>query len=113
MARRPERYGHAADMDAEAKDAIVKAMREKFVAEDLPKFMGFFTRALEANDFLCGPEPCIADCQFVPMLKPFKKGMDYVPAETLDAYPAVVAYMDRFLALPAVAAWYEAKAAKA
>ncbi|MEM7519103.1 MAG: hypothetical protein AAF368_19530 [Planctomycetota bacterium] len=37
MSRRPERFGHAADMSPEAKDAIVKTLREKFVAEDLPR----------------------------------------------------------------------------
>ena len=110
IGRRPERYGHSKDMDTETKDALVKAMREKFLAEDMPKFMGFLTKALDGNDFLCGSEPTLADCQFIPMLKPFKKGMDYVPATTLDAYPEILAYMDRFLAIPAVKAWYDAKA---
>jgi len=73
--------------------------------------MGYFTTALEGKDFLCGSEPTLADCYALPMLRNFTKGtMAFVPKETLDAYPAVTAYLAKLMAIPAVAKWYEGKA---
>jgi len=93
-------YGHPADWAG--KDACVKAMREKFVAEELPKYAKFISEALEANGsgFICGPKPTIADCNFVPQLLYFTKGVaDHVPKDCLDKYPQVMAYLARFKAL--------------
>lgn len=83
------------------KDATVKALREKFVAEELPKYMAFVTDALSSSGgFICGPTPTIADCQLIPQLTYFTRGVaDYVPKDCLDKYPAVTAYIARFKAL--------------
>ena len=91
-------YGHPADWSG--KDACVKMMREKFVAEELPKYAAFLSSALESNAFICGPSPTIADCQLVPQLIYFTKGVaDYVPKDCLEKYPLVTAYLARFKAL--------------
>ena len=43
----PTLYGHPADFrGTEAHSAVVKAVREKFCAEELPKFMGFLSKRL-------------------------------------------------------------------
>merc|ERR1712232_8196 len=106
---RPANLGHefANDDDKKAK---VKAMREKFVAEDLPKFMGFYTKFLnQSGAFFCGSTPTIADLAILPQLRYFKKGVaDHVPADVLDAYPVVNAWMDRMHELPQIKAWYAA-----
>mmetsp|Transcript_12753 Transcript_12753/g.38459 ORF Transcript_12753/g.38459 Transcript_12753/m.38459 type:complete len:229 (+) Transcript_12753:111-797(+) len=107
---RPEKMGYPADMDKDKKEAIVKSLREAFVAEELPRFMGYFTKALEANDFLCGDAPTLADCWALPTLRYYTRGIaDYVPADCLDKYPAITAYIARMMALPAVAKWYDGK----
>ena len=91
-------YGHPAEWPG--KDACVKMMREKFVAEELPKFMAFLTPVLESSPFICGSSPTIADCQLVPQLLYFTRGVaDYVPKDCLDKYTAVTAYLARFKAL--------------
>ena len=53
--------------------------------------------------YICGGTdgPTIADCALVPLLARFKSGgVDHVPATCLDAYPVVLNYFDRFMALP-------------
>ena len=85
-------------------------LREKFLANDMPRLMGYFSTALEGKDFLCGSEPTLADCYALPMLRYFTKGVaDHVPKDCLDAYPAVTAYIAKMMALPAIAKWYESK----
>merc|ERR1712039_651084 len=66
---RPKTIGHEFP-DDESKAAKVKAMREKFVAEDLPKFLGFFSTILEkqGTGFFCGDKPTIADLMILPQL---------------------------------------------
>lgn len=55
-------YGHPETFPD--KDACVKKLREKFVADDLPKYMALLTAELEKTGaFVCGPKPTIADCQ--------------------------------------------------
>lgn len=90
-------FGHPAEWPE--KDAVVKAMREKFVDEELPKFMAFLSAALAESSqaFICGPNPTIADCQLVPQLLYFTRGVaDYVPKDCLRKYPAVTAWLSRF-----------------
>ena len=51
----------------EAGKARTKAIREKFVAEDLPRFMDYYTNKLEQTGaFFCGAEPTIADLYILP-----------------------------------------------
>ena len=92
------------------KAATVKKLREKFVAENLPKFMTHLTNELEATGaFLCGPNPTIADCQMIPQVDYFTRGVaDHVPKDCIDKYPAVLAWIARFKALPELKAFYAA-----
>lgn len=110
---RPANLGHEfADDDAKA--AKVKAMREKFVAEDLPRFMTFFSKILEerGNAFFCGPKITIADLQILPQLRYYTRGVaDFVPPTCLDGFPVVTAWIQRMLEVPQIKAWYESKQA--
>lgn len=116
---RPERYGHTAEFwKTEEGAARKKAMREHFVATELPRFAGYVTRALEANAvdgvaaFVNGPTPTIADCALLPYLRRFTMGfIDHVPTDCLEPFTAVTAWMDRMLALPQIKAYYDALAA--
>ena len=48
-------------------------MREKFLANDLPRFMNYFSGALEKSggDFFTGEDVTIADLQILAQLKYF------------------------------------------
>lgn len=103
---RHEKFGHPKEW-AE-KDATVKLLRETFVANELPLFMGYLTVHLEQTGaFLCGPKPTIADCQWLPQVRYYAKGIaDHVPTDCLDKYPAVLAWIKRMHEIPAVKKWY-------
>ena len=104
----PTLYGHPSDFrGTEAHAVAVKAVRAKFVAEELPKYMGFFSARLGGGGFLCGAEPTIADCSLVPVLARLRSGaVDHVPSDCLESYPAVTSYLQRFMAIEAVKTWY-------
>ena len=116
---RPARFGHTAEFwKTEDGAARKKAMRENFVATELPRFAGYVTRALEANAvdgapaFVTGATPTIADCALVPYFKRYTMGfIDHVPTNCLDEFPVVTAWIARVLALPPIKAYYEALAA--
>mmetsp|Transcript_78878 Transcript_78878/g.218203 ORF Transcript_78878/g.218203 Transcript_78878/m.218203 type:complete len:227 (+) Transcript_78878:54-734(+) len=107
MGDRHKKYGHPEEWPE--KQDTVKKLREAFVAEELPKFMGFFSKKLEATGaFFCGDKPTIADLQILAQLRYYKKGVaDYVPADCLDSYTTVTAWMDRMYAIPEIKAWYK------
>ena len=94
--------------DDDEKKAKVKEMREKFSAEELPKYLGFIARELkETGAFIAGPKVTIADCQLFCQLSYFERGVaEYVPKDCMVAYPEVVAYMARIKAIPAIKDWY-------
>jgi len=108
VSMRPAFLGYPADWPEDEKKAKTQAMRETFVANDMPKFLGFISRELEATGaFLAGPNVTIADCQLLPRLLYFERGAaDYVPKDILNAYPAITAYIARLKALPAIKEWY-------
>lgn len=109
---RPAALGHF-DVTDEAKKEIVGKLRAKFVAEDLPRFAGYFSKQIEqcGGAFLCGEEPTIADCTLVPQLRYLTKGIaDGVPTDCLAPFTTITAYIDRFMSIPQVAKWYEDKA---
>jgi hypothetical protein len=90
----------------------VKKVREAFLANTLPKFAKFFGDQIDGKGgaFLCGPELTIADCFLAPELKKLTMGyIDHVPVTSLDAYPALTAYLARFYAHPKIKAYYDAK----
>lgn len=105
----PEGFGYSADFKgSDEHAATVQALRERFLANELPKFCGFFAERLAASGgpFVCGAAPTLADCYLVPELAKFGKGfIDHVPATCLDAYPALTAYLAAFNELPQVQAY--------
>jgi glutathione S-transferase len=87
--------------------ATVKRVRENFMRESFPKYMGFLTTKLTSSAFLAGPTPTIADCALVPILNRFTSGgVDHVPVDCLEPFPIVRGYVGRFMALEPVQAWY-------
>merc|ERR1719215_1986328 len=106
MGDRHTKYGHPAEFAQKAD--TVKAMREKFVAEDLPKWMGFLGSKLDKNGaFLAGPNVTIADLQVLSQLRYFTKGVaDHVPKDCLEAYPKITAWMAKMHAVPEIKKWY-------
>eukprot|EP00427_Karlodinium_veneficum_P012147 CAMPEP_0169066770 /NCGR_PEP_ID=MMETSP1015-20121227/3136_1 /TAXON_ID=342587 /ORGANISM="Karlodinium micrum, Strain CCMP2283" /LENGTH=253 /DNA_ID=CAMNT_0009125477 /DNA_START=150 /DNA_END=909 /DNA_ORIENTATION=+ len=94
------------------KDTTVKKLREKFLAEGLPKFMGFLSAELEQTGaFLTGDKPTIADCQLFPQVVAFTGGfIDHVPKDCLKDYPLVTAWIDRMYALPEISKFYSEQA---
>eukprot|EP01065_Artemidia_motanka_P051213 TRINITY_DN895_c0_g4_i1.p1 TRINITY_DN895_c0_g4~~TRINITY_DN895_c0_g4_i1.p1 ORF type:complete len:219 (+),score=82.91 TRINITY_DN895_c0_g4_i1:73-729(+) len=104
---RPEAIGH--DVEGDAKGALVKRMREKFVADALPQYFGYLSGKLEAakGGFFCGDQPTIADCTVFPQIGRFMSGdLDHVPADCVSKFPVLVEWHARFKNLPAVKAWY-------
>ena len=89
------------------------AVREKFTAEELPRFLGYFAAKIEAagGAFVAGPAPTIADATLLPELRKFSAGfIDHVPTSCLDAFPLITSYIARCLEVPPVKAYYAALA---
>ena len=89
---------------------IIQKVREQFVSDNLPTWMDLLTTKLKAkgDQFLCGSQVTIADCDLVPTLNRIMSGqVDYVDKDCLNKWPEVKAYTARFMALPAVASYYE------
>ena len=63
LGMRPEKFGHPADWDGEEKDKVLKSVRETFLKNDLPMYMGFFEDLIKENggQFLIGADLTIAD----------------------------------------------------
>lgn len=111
IAMEPTKYGHSEDFaETEEGKAKLQAVKENWVAEELPKFAKFFTNLLKENggEYLASTDyPTIADCSAVSFLNEFGKGfVQFVPADWIEEYPELKAYIDRFMALPEVAEWY-------
>jgi len=101
-------FGHSPDIKGTAEHkAIIKSVRNKFLAEELPKYMGFLSERLCRTSYLCGETPTIADCALIPVLNRLTSGaVDFVPADCLGKYPVVQRYVARFMELPEIKAWY-------
>jgi len=100
------KFGHPEDFPAKAD--TVKAMRERFIAEDLPKWMGFLSAKLDKTGaFLAGPNVTIADLQVLAQLRYFTKGVaDHVPKDCLEAFPKITAWMAKMYEVPEIKKWY-------
>lgn len=102
VSMRPENFGYPSGYPKtdEGKETI-KTMRSKFVAEELPKYLGYFEGMLKDNKWLVeGDEPTIADCFAVPALRAYTMGhIDNVSTDCLNTHPKVVAYVEKFCAL--------------
>jgi len=106
----PAAFGYAKEFKGTPEHMeVVKAIREKWMAENFPKFMGFVTARVKGGGFMAGDTVTIADCALIPALARFTSGsVDHVPATCMEAFPEVAAYIERFMALPEVAAYYKA-----
>lgn len=109
---RPENFGHPSEWNkSEDGQRVIKAMREKFVTEQLPKFLGYLTALLEKNNnqwLASSDSPTIADCVAVPLLRSFTIGfIDHIPTDCLEAYPPIRDYIKRFCALPQIDGRYD------
>ena len=90
----------------------IKALREAFLAHEMPRYCGFFSTMIEetGGPFLCGVEPTLADCCLVPVLERYTLGfIDHVPKDALDIYPVMARYLDVFKDLPQVRAYEHSK----
>jgi glutathione S-transferase len=89
---------------------MIASMRKKWIAEDLPKFLGYLEDKIDKADgkwLVKGENPTIADCLLVPALRNFTRGhVDHVDTKCLENNPKIVAYVKRFCALPEVQGRY-------
>mmetsp|Transcript_4352 Transcript_4352/g.9689 ORF Transcript_4352/g.9689 Transcript_4352/m.9689 type:complete len:244 (-) Transcript_4352:123-854(-) len=111
---RPEAFGYptSAEWDKEVKDATIKKVREAFLSNELPRYMGCFTDLLKESGgkFLLGDDLTIADIAAYQQILYFKKGIaDYVPKECMDPFKEINDWMERVISIPKIAA-YKAKA---
>lgn len=108
----PGKLGHAELVkDSPEHVEVTKRMREKWVAEEWPRYAEYFDRRFKQTKFMCGDEVSIADCALIPFLRRLcSGGLDHVPKDCVDKFPTIKAYYDRFHTLPEVAAWYAPKA---
>ena len=108
----PKSLGHAEEIKGTPEhDALIRTMRERWMAEEFPRYVGFFNKRFAKSKYLVGDEVTIADCALIPQLRRFcSGGIDHVSKDCLEQYPELKAYYDRFHAIPQVAAWYEARA---
>lgn len=114
VSMRPENFGYpkSDEWPKEEKDAVVKKVREDFMRDQFPRFMGYFTDLIEesGNCYLAGKDLTIADLAGLHTIMYYRRGIaDHVPTESLDPYPTVNEWLDRVLAHPKVEAYYASK----
>jgi glutathione S-transferase len=110
VSMRPQNFGYPEGFQStdECKE-ITKALRNKFVETELPKYLKYLADMIDKNGgkFLCGDEPTIADCLAVPQLRGFSRGhIDHVPSDSLDVEPRIVEYIRRFCDLDGIKGRY-------
>jgi glutathione S-transferase len=89
--------------------ALVKKVREDWVAADLPRYMRILTDALRKNGgpYLTGSGITLADVWWLPRIRYLTAGVaTHVPASCLEPYPEVLAWKNTMMAVPKIAAWY-------
>ena len=113
MAMRPTAYGMPEDFaKTDAGKEHIRSLRVTFATQQLPVFLTHLQNALAAGggDFFGGASPSLADCQLLPQLAKFQAGhIDHIPTSVLDSHPAILEWMAKMRALPAVAEWYAKK----
>mmetsp|Transcript_16050 Transcript_16050/g.34712 ORF Transcript_16050/g.34712 Transcript_16050/m.34712 type:complete len:243 (-) Transcript_16050:206-934(-) len=111
---RPQALGHPPKDEWADADATIEKMRSGFIADELPKYMGYFADLLKeagGDKFLTGEDLTIADIAAYKQIEYFGRGIaDYVPKNCLEAYPDVLAWMGRVAGHPKVAAYKASKA---
>ncbi len=113
---RPDLFGYptGADWAQDEKNATLKNLREAFLANELPRYMEYFTNLIKeagGNAFLLGEDLTIADIAAYQGITYFSRGVaDYVPVDCLESYPEVLAFLKRVEEHPKVAAYKASKA---
>jgi glutathione S-transferase len=107
MYGRPEGFG-----STEEGKALIKDIRQEWIAKDLPMFLGRIEGLLTKSGgkwLVAGlDEPTIADCMAVATLRAFSKGhIDHVDPKCLEVNPTIVDYVKRFCDLPAIKGRYD------
>lgn len=100
------------DMGAGPED--LKAARQSFVENAVPRFMGGFEKIVQNrksgsdSPYLCGNKLTVADLYFYVLIDTIKTGgVDHVPKTVADAYPALIAAYEAVRAHPKVVSWNE------
>ncbi|KAL3905462.1 MAG: hypothetical protein SGPRY_010901 [Prymnesium sp.] len=98
-------------------NAPVREMREHFMAEEFPKYMGMVENELkQTGAFICGvrrsPEPDTPSrllyCVLYPQLFYFGRGVaDYVPKDCFEPYPLIRGWIARMRDEPSIKAFEE------
>eukprot|EP00804_Cyclotella_cryptica_P030902 CCRYP_019751-RA/>CCRYP_019751-RA protein AED:0.03 eAED:0.03 QI:217/1/1/1/1/1/2/180/274 len=112
LSMRPGRFGYPADWSGEEKDKVVKAVREAFMSEDFPRFMGYFEELVKENGdgFLTGEDLTIADLSAFQQISYFTKGIaEHVPKDCLDSFVGVKGWLERVASHPKIAAYKASK----
>jgi len=108
---KPEHFGYPADLPADLRWKIQRALRNRLTAEggDLQRMLSCLESYLEdGSPFMCGDRITIADCQVIPLLRQLKSGtLDGVPVGLLDRFPRLKRYYSRFHELPEVKEHYD------
>lgn len=108
---RPQTLGYPPIAEWAESDATIERMRAGFIAEELPKYMGYFTATIGGDKFLTGEYLTIADIAAYVQINYFTRGVaDYVPKECLEPYPEILAFLGRVEGHPKVAAYRASKA---
>mmetsp|Transcript_17148 Transcript_17148/g.23563 ORF Transcript_17148/g.23563 Transcript_17148/m.23563 type:complete len:273 (-) Transcript_17148:224-1042(-) len=106
---KPAYLGYSADMKEEDKKAVVKSMRETFIAEELPKYMKYILDLITENGgkYLCGDDVTIADLDGLHSIMYFSKGIaDHIPKDTLDKYPEIQKWIENVMEYPPIKEYY-------
>jgi glutathione S-transferase len=108
---RPDSIGHFG-LEGDAKTKKIKEMRERFIANELPKFLKFFEGWMleSGGPFLLGKDITLADLTLYTRLRYFSAGIaDYVPANCLEVNPTMAKYKQAMDNEPKLKAYYESK----
>jgi len=109
---RPTAMGHPEKKDWAEADATIEKLRTSFLANELPRYMGYFTDFIKESDgdFMCGEDLTIADLAAYIQINYFRRGIaDHVPKESLDKFPEILAYLGRVESHPGFAAYKASK----
>lgn len=114
MGMRPTNFGYPEGYaQTEEGKAKIKEMRQNWVKNELPKYVGYLSDLITKNGgtWLCGGEnPTIADCFAVPALRNYTRGhIDHVDTdciEKIEGGETIIAYLKRFCSLEGVEGRY-------
>lgn len=111
---RPQNYGYPPKDEWPEADATIEKLRSGFLANHLPRYMGYFNDLINeagGDKFLTGENLTIADIAAYQGIRYFAKGVaDYVPKESLEPFPEILAWISRVEGHPKVAAYKASKA---